>query len=45
MWQLLQPLATATLAWKRPLPQVLKPPLWQLSQLAAAAAGTDAYGM
>ena len=41
MWQLLQPLLTATLAWKRPLLQLLKLPLWQLSQLAEAAAATD----
>jgi hypothetical protein len=42
VWQLAQPPVTATLAWNLPLAQVAKLPLWHASQLAVAAAATDA---
>jgi hypothetical protein len=44
VWQLAQPLVTATLVCNLPLAQVVVLPLWQTSQLAVAAAAIDAYG-
>jgi hypothetical protein len=44
LWQVAQPLLTLTLAWKRPLAQVLRLPRWQVSQLADAAALMFWYG-
>lgn len=42
LWHVAQPVLTLKLAWNRPLAQVAKLPLWQLSQLALAATGTEA---
>ena len=41
LWQVAQPVLTLKLTWNLPLAQVENPPLWQLSQLAEAAAATD----
>ena len=41
LWQVAQPVLTLKLTWNLPLAQVENPPLWQLSQLADAAAATD----
>ena len=42
VWQVAHWVLTLKLAWKRPAAQLVKLPLWQLSQLADAAADTDA---
>jgi hypothetical protein len=42
VWQVAHWLLTLKLAWNRPLAQLLKLPLWQLSQLAEAEADTEA---
>jgi hypothetical protein len=42
VWQVTQPVLTVTLLCSRPLVHVAKPPRWQVSQLAAAAAATMA---
>jgi hypothetical protein len=44
VWHETHPELTLTLLWNLPLAQVVKLPLWQVSQFAAAAAATDAYG-
>lgn len=45
LWQVAHCPLTLKLAWYRPFAQLLKLPLWQLSQLAPAEAGTAAKGM
>lgn len=45
MWQVAHWPLTLKFEWKRPLAQLLKLPLWQLSQLADAEATTVANGM
>ena len=45
MWQVLHWPVTETLLWNRPLAQLAKLPRWQVSQLAAADAVTNWYGM
>ena len=42
LWQLAQPLVKVTLVCTLAADQLPKPDLWQLSQLTAASAGTDA---
>ena len=42
MWHEAHCVVTLKFEWKRPLAQLLKLPLWQLSQLAEAEAVTDA---
>ena len=45
VWQLAHCAETAKLAWNRPSAQLEKLPLWQLSQMALAAAATVLVGM
>jgi hypothetical protein len=45
VWQAAHWVETLKFEWNRPLAQLLKLPLWQLSQLADDDADTDANGM